>query len=232
MMILNMVKKRIEILLKKWKKAVYIDFKIDTKNTTLAKSYGLAKTYKNNIPLRIVVSCINWPVSQLPDYYKNLLTIACERPEHVIKNSNDFIDKVKNVTVPKHHIMASLDVVSLFPSVPYELVKKSIKKRWNNIKMHTKMPFKEFIKGLEILMGSLYFQNDNTYYKQINGLFIGLSVSRVFADILLQYLKIVFLDRYKKSIKFYGRYVDDLYIIIAKNKLSMLVKHSNKTIDR
>ena len=94
------------------------------------------------------------------------------------------------------------------------------------------MPFKEFIKGLEILMGSLYFQNDNAYYKQINGLPIWLSVSPVLADIVLQDLETVFLDRYKKSIKFYGRYVDDLYIIIAKNKLSMLVKHSNKTIDR
>ena len=80
--------------------------------------------------------------------------------------------------------------------------------------MHTKIPFKEFMKGLEILMGSLYFQNDNTYYKQINGLFIGLSVSRVFADILLQYLKMVFLDRYTKFIKFYGRWV-----IVTKKRI-------------
>ena len=65
---------------------------------------------------------------------------------------NDFIDKVKNVIVPKLHIMQSLDYVSLFPSVPYELVKKSIKKRCNNIKMHTKILFNEFMKGLEIVM--------------------------------------------------------------------------------
>ena len=44
-----------------------------------------------------------------------------------MKNSTDFIEKVKNIIVPKQHIMASLDVVTLFPGVPYELVKNSIK---------------------------------------------------------------------------------------------------------
>ena len=85
----------------------------------------------------------------------------------MIKNSYDFMNKVKNVIVPKHHIMASMDVVSLFPSVSYE-------KRWNNINMHTELPFEEFMKGLEILMDSLYFRNINTYYKQINGIPIGI----------------------------------------------------------
>ena len=66
---------------------------------------------------------------KLSDFYKNILTIACNRPYHVIKNSSDFIEKVKNVNIPKHHIMASLDVVSLFPSILYEFVKSSIKKR-------------------------------------------------------------------------------------------------------
>ena len=105
------------------------------------------------------------PVSQLSDFYKNILTIACNRPYHVIKNSSDFMEKVKNVNIPKHHIMATLDVVSSFPSVPYEFVKNSIKKRWKDIKKHTKMSFKEFMKGLDILMNSLYFQNDQKYYK-------------------------------------------------------------------
>ena len=46
--------------------------------------------------------------------------------------------------MPKNSIMASLDIVSLYPSVPYELVKESIKKRWKDMLKHTKMNLAEF----------------------------------------------------------------------------------------
>ena len=59
-----------------------------------------------------------------------------------------------------------LIVVSLFPSVPYESVKNSIKKRWKDIKSRTKLPFNGFMKGLDMLMNSQYFQNDNEYFEQ------------------------------------------------------------------
>ena len=45
------------------------------------------------------------------------------------------------------------------------------------ITKNTKLPFSEFMKRLDVLMDSLYFQNDNQYCKRINGLPIGLSVS-------------------------------------------------------
>ena len=58
----------------------------------------MAETHKNNIiPLIIVVSCINLPVSQLSEYYKNVSIIACDRPEYVMKNSSHFINKLKTI---------------------------------------------------------------------------------------------------------------------------------------
>ena len=54
--------------------------------------------------------------------------------------------------------MAPLDIVLLYPSVRYELVKESIKKRWKDIHKHTKMNLAEFLKGLESLMNSLYIR--------------------------------------------------------------------------
>ena len=52
--------------------------------------------------------------------------------------------------------MASSDIVSLYPSVPYELVTKSIKKRWKDIHKHTNINMAEFLKRLEVLMNSLF----------------------------------------------------------------------------
>ena len=95
--------------------------------------------------------------------------------------------------------MASLNIVSLYPSVPYGLGKESIKKRWKDIHKHTNMNLEEFLKGLESLMNSLYFQFNKLFYQQIDGMPIGLFVSPILADIVLQDLESNYLLRHKKS---------------------------------
>ena len=92
---------------------------------------------------------------------------------------------------------------------------------------YSKLSTRNCMEGLDVLMNSLYFQNNKKIYKQIDGLPIGLSVSQIIVYIVLQDLVEVFLSRYQKSIKFYGRYVDDSFIVIAKNKLNMLMNSKN-----
>ena len=77
------------------------------------------------------------------------MTASFQRPTQVIKNSLDFKIKVSNINVPQDHIMAYVDVLSLFP-VQKELGYKSIKKRWNDMKLHTKLPLEEFLEDLDI----------------------------------------------------------------------------------
>ena len=77
-------------------------------------------------------------------------------------------------------------------------------------------------------MDLLYFQCNKEYYQQINGLPMGLSVSPIIAGIVLQDLEEEFLQRYNKSIKSYGRCVDDdSFIIIEKNQIKLLLKFLN-----
>ena len=61
----------------------------------------------------------------------DIFQFSCIRLIQVIKNINDFKEKIKNIVVPKYHTMASLDIVSLFSRVPIELVQQSFKKRWS-----------------------------------------------------------------------------------------------------
>ena len=81
------------------------------KNSNLQRAFGLVKTHKPNQPIRVIVPCIDFPVSELSDFYKNILTAACPRTSHVIKNSLHFKEKIKNITIPLAHIMASLNIV-------------------------------------------------------------------------------------------------------------------------
>ena len=114
------------------------------RNLIIPRAYGLIKLHEIEQPARIIVPCIDSPIEEFSNYYKNILTAACPSPHYVIKNSSDFEEKIQNLKVPKNHVMASLDVESMFPSIPIELVFQSIKKRWKYIKQHTKLPLKLF----------------------------------------------------------------------------------------
>ena len=61
---------------------------------------------------------------------------------------------------------------------------------------------------------------------------MGLSIPPIIADLVLQDMEELFLQKYIKSITCYYRYVDDSFIVIIKNKLPVLLKCSNIYHDR
>ena len=65
---------------------------------------------------------------------------------HSIKNSYDFIDKIKDIKIPEDHILISLDVTSLYTNVGERLFIESIEKRYSAISSKFKIPLNELVK--------------------------------------------------------------------------------------
>lgn len=100
----------------------------------------------------------------------------------------------------------------MFPSITFELVRESIKKRWERIEKHTRFKFDKFIKGIEFLMNSIYFRFNNKFYKQLNGTPIGSVISPILAEIVFDDLEHSILREY--NLLFYFRYVDDTILCV------------------
>ena len=66
-------------------------------------------------PIRVIVLYINFPVSELSDFYKISLTKACPRPAYVIKNSLNFKEKIKHIPIPHHCFFGCNFLVSQNP---------------------------------------------------------------------------------------------------------------------
>ena len=66
------------------------------------------------------------------------------------------------------------------------------------------------------------------FFQKINGLPVGLSISPILADLVLQDVEEIFLQGYKESISFYGRYGGDTLIAITKIKLGMPLNLLNR----
>ena len=118
--------------LDEWRKLNLLGDKIERKdlittNTSLARMYGLPKVLKDNCPLRPMVSYINTPSYFMGKFFNNILK-SVPKPPSNIKNSFEFISKIKNLKIPNNYTIMSLDVISLFTEIPLDLVLISIEK--------------------------------------------------------------------------------------------------------
>jgi hypothetical protein len=104
----------------------------------LSKIHKL-KTPKDELKGRPVVSTINSPLYNITKYCSNILSRAFNS-KYAIKNSFEFIEKLKNITVPRGYVMISLDVQSLFTSIPTHIFLDCINKNWHQIEKHTNIP--------------------------------------------------------------------------------------------
>lgn len=82
------------------------------------RMYGLPKTHKDG--MRPIVSKIGAPTYPLAQHLAGLLRPYVGKCAHHIRNSTDFISRLKELTLQDSDIMVSFDVVSLFTRVPLE----------------------------------------------------------------------------------------------------------------
>lgn len=85
-----------------------------------------------------------------------------------VKNSLEMVEKLKNLVIDDDEVLVSLDVESLFPSVPIEEAMVSMDK-WltqHNVELEKK---KVFLSIANLCMTDSYFQFREKFYKLIFG---------------------------------------------------------------
>ena len=103
------------------------------------------------------------------------------KPNNFLKYSFQLIKELSKVTLPDDSFLMSLDVVSLFIHVPFDLIIKSIDGRARigdgNIDNNISLPKGEFFKAITLILDSTCF-NDG-FYKLFFGVPIGSPLSPI-----------------------------------------------------
>ena len=123
--------------------------------------------------------------------------------------------------------MVSLDVVAMFLNIPLELVKEAISKRWEKIKLRTRLSKKEFLKGIDFIMNSTYFKFSGKFYKQMFGTPIGSVISLVLAEMVMVDFEEFVFEKFDFELPFYFRYDDDTILCVPLNKIQILIDSFN-----
>lgn len=144
-----------------------------------------------------------------------------------IKNSNEFVEKIKNVKIAANEEQASFDVEALFPSVPIDTTLDFLRD-WLNMNNIHPPKIDELIKLTRICMNENWFQFNGKYYKQNHGCCMGSPLSPFIADLFMSYFE----GELKKQGNFpriWCRYVDDIWVVIKKHMLRQFLHRLNST---
>jgi len=131
-----------------------------------------------------------------------------------------------------NEIMVSFDVVSLFTKVPIKLALKIAKQRLQSdpeLNQRTALSTTDLIKGLEICLNSANFTFRGKHYKQVFGTAMGFPVSSVVANLVMENIETRALETLADPPRLWKRYVDDIFVIMKRSKLSEFLTHLNTT---
>ena len=101
-------------------------------NPKTPKFYISPKTHKPNNPGRLVINSIVCHTSEISRFVDHHLRPLVKQIPSYIKDTNHFINKVNNFSVPVNSILVTMDVRSLYTSIPNNEGIAATKKRYDS----------------------------------------------------------------------------------------------------
>ena len=141
------------------------------------------------------------------DHFLNPLSIT--HPSY-IKDTCDFVDKVKKLHVPEHSILFTMDVDSLYTNIDISEGIQAIK---NTFYKHPnkKRPDKELLQLLEINLTRNDFEFNGDFFLQIKGTAMGKKFAPAYANIFMAEWEQSALASCHKKPLHYCRFLDDIW---------------------
>lgn len=200
---------------------------LKTRNSLIPKIYFLPKIHKEGTPMRPIVSNIKSPTYKLATFCSGVLSNIVGKSDYHVKDTWMFVDKIRGKNVPADHVLVSLDIVSLFTNIPINLAVAVIGKKWGEIKEHSTLDKRAFIKGVQICLNSTCFEFEGSFYKQIFGIAMGSPISPVVANLVLEHLEQSVIKKLPFTLPFYFRYVDDIITCVHRDHINILLGKFN-----
>ena len=183
--------------------------------------YMLPKIHKNRHtpPGRPIVSSIGSHTEKLSQMIDLILQPYAMKGQSYIKDTSDFILKIKDLTLEPDEWIFIMDVTSLYTNIPHD---KGIRAVKNVIQMRNSLPANEYIlRILNLVLKCNSFRFNENYYVQINGTAMGTRVAPTYAVIFMNAFEEDHIFHISNIWKWY-RFIDDIWGIFKGTKFELL----------
>ena len=203
--------------------------------------YGLAKVHKipnhineedsninrlnaaHRLPLRPVISNIGTATYELSRYLAGILK-PLTRSEYSAESSKDFVDMLKNKSLPPGFSLVSFDVVSLFTKVPLDFtIDLILKKIYDERQIVTKISRQQMKKLLLICTKEMHFSFNGKMYQQIDGVAMGSPLGPIIANIFMSELEQTLVPTLTDDVSLWTRYVDDTFAFVREGSVQKVL---------
>ncbi len=193
--------------------------------------YGQPKIHKEGNPLRPIISSVGSVTYNLARFLADIIGYLAGKTKHNIKNSADFVKKVKDILVLDDETITSYDVVSLFTCIPIADAIKVIRElllKDQSLGERTKLSVDQICELLELCLGTTYFVYDGQFYKQLHGCAMGSPVSPIVVNLYMENFEQKAISSYPGTPPLnWFRYVDDTWNRIKKAESKKFFDHIN-----
>jgi len=189
-------------------------------NSNPARIYGLIKLHKDGAPLRPVVSCIGSPVYKLSKLVAKFIRSSFPSSSYSVKNSEQFLNKIKEVVLPHNYVLVSLDVKSMFSNLTFDLVERAFEFFAGEFQPVFDISIDMLLELIKFMFDSTFFKYKNKFFSQLKGSAMGNPASPAIAEICMEFVIQSAIRFLNFELPFIHIYVDDICTAIPANRMS------------
>ena len=148
------------------------------------------------------------------DFYLNPLSIT---HTSYLKDTYDFVSRIKQLIIPQDAILFTMDVDSLYTNIDIQEGIQAIQNIfWKN--PNKKRPDKELLQLLEINLTRNDFEFNGEFFLQTKGTAMGKKFAPAYANIFMAQWETSALSSCQKTPTYYFRYLDDIWGVWSHSK--------------
>jgi hypothetical protein len=207
------------------------DFAIPTVHK-LARFYLLPKVHKAGVPGRPVVSCSGSLTEQISEILYFFLKPYLPAVTSYLKDAKDFLSNVRAIDqLPLDTLLVSLDVVSLYPSIPHDDGLSALSAFLGQQGLpHTVR--QDLCALAKFVLTKNTFEFNSQVYLQVAGTAIGTRMDPTYAIIFMHMLETNILASATYKPLSWLRFIDDVWSAWThgKEKLISFIQHLRATL--
>jgi hypothetical protein len=146
-------------------------------NPKTPRIYGLPKIDKPN-KLRSITSNIDAPIERLSKWLTNKLIDFPDPPGLIVKNTQEFVEKMKDIQLAQDKVLVSFDVEALYPSVPILEALKQFDTWLKTLKLEKQLAA-IYTKVTKLCLEQTQYQFRQAYCQQTVGTAMGNALSQL-----------------------------------------------------
>ena len=192
--------------------------------------FGLPKIHKSGFPFRPILSFINSPLYNLSKFIAVLLTPLVGTNGFTVKNSYEFVEQLKNLTINHDECIVLFDVISLFTKIPVDVAKTVVLERLkkdDTLDNRSGLTLIDIAAALNLCLDNTYLYFRGKFHRQIFGVAMGSPISVIIANLVMENVEEGAMSNFLNPPKFWKRYVDDTFVIIKKTEVDKFHNYIN-----